>query len=395
MDGGHHRHRLARDVHIGEVQADFVHRRQTLQNGFGAQVIHLHQDVILVRAAAAAFLDLLVHRARDEVARSQILERGRIALHEAFAFAIEQDRAFAAAAFSQEHARVVDAGGVELPEFHILQRNACTRRHAQAVARIDEGIGGRMVDAPGTASCQQGGFGFEHINFARFHFQGDHAEHVAVGVADQVERHPFHQELGMYREVLLVQGVQHGVAGAVGRGAGALHRLFTMVGRVAAKRTLVNGAVGIAVERHAEVFHLVDDLGRLAAHELDGVLVAEPVRSLDGVVEMPFPMVFTHIAETGAHAALRRHRMRTGGEDLGEHSHFEPGARQLQRSAHAGAACAHNHHIKLAPWQVLHHCCHLFRASTEPAAPSRHSLPARRSRRHAGQGARKRVSHNP
>ena len=54
-----------------------------------------------------------------------------------------------------------------------------------------------------------------------------------------------------------------------------------------------------------------------------------------------------------------------------------------------------NHHIKLAPWQVLHHCCHLFRASTEPAAPSRHSLPTKRLRRHAGQGARKRVSHNP
>jgi hypothetical protein len=55
---------------------------------------------------------------------------------------------------------------------------------------------------------------------------------------------------------LLVQRVQHGVAGAVGGGAGALHGLFAVVGGVAAERTLVDRAVGVAVERHAEMFEL-------------------------------------------------------------------------------------------------------------------------------------------
>src|SRR6478736_1821028 len=49
---------------------------------------------------------------------------------------------------------------------------------------------------------------------------------VAIGVADQVQRHPLDEEVGARLDVLLVQRVQHRVAGAVGSGAGALHRLL-------------------------------------------------------------------------------------------------------------------------------------------------------------------------
>ena len=149
-------------------------------------------------------------------------------------------------------------------------------------------------------------------------------------------------------DVLLVERVQHRVAGAVGRGAGALHGLFAVVGGVAAERALVDGAVGIAVERHAEVLELVDHLGRFAAHELDRVLVAEPVGALDGVVEVVVPVVLAHVAERGADAALRGHGVRAGREHLGEHGHVEAGARQLQRGAHAGAAGADDDDVELA-----------------------------------------------
>jgi trimethylamine:corrinoid methyltransferase-like protein len=46
---------------------------------------------------------------------------------------------------------------------------------------------------------------------------------------------------------------------------------------VAAERTLIDRAVGVAVERHAHVLEFVDDLRRLPAHDLDRGLVAEPV----------------------------------------------------------------------------------------------------------------------
>ena len=74
-----------------------------------------------------------------------------VALHKALAIHIAQYRAFATAAFGQQHARTCHAGGVELPELHVLQRDAGTRRHAQAVARVDKCIGGRGKYAPGAA----------------------------------------------------------------------------------------------------------------------------------------------------------------------------------------------------------------------------------------------------
>src|SRR3546814_5899709 len=96
------------------------------------------------------------------------------------------------------------------------------------------------------------------------------------------------------------------MTGTVGGGTGALYRLFAEVGGVPAERTLVNGAVRIAVERHAEVFKFVNGVGRFAAHEFDGVLVAEPVGTLDGIVHMPVPAVFRSEEHTSELQSLMR-----------------------------------------------------------------------------------------
>ena len=154
-------------------------------------------------------------------------------------------------------------------------------------------------------------------------------------------------------DVTLVKRVQQGVAGTVGGRTGARHGLLAQVGRVAPKRTLVDGAVGIAVERHAEVLELVDDLRRLAAHEFDGVLVTEVVGALDGVKHVPVPVVLAHVAQRGPDAALCRHRVRTGGEHLGEHGDVVAGLGQLQRAAHAGATGTDDDRVELAARQAV------------------------------------------
>jgi hypothetical protein len=344
----------------------------------GAQVRHVEDDVVLVRAAAAPFLDLLIHAAADEVARRQVLQRRRVALHEALAVAVAQDRALAAAAFGQQHAGAGDAGRMELPELHVLQRDAGARRYAQAVARVDEGVGARREDAPRSAGRQQHDLGLEDVDVARLHLERRDADAVAVGIADQVERHPLDEEVGARLDVLLVQRVQHRVAGSVGRGAGALHRLFAVVGGVAAERALVDRAVGVAVERHPEVLELVDDLGRLAAHELDRVLVAEPVGALDGVEEVVVPVVLVHVAERGADAALRRHGVRARREHLRQHGDVEARQRELQRGAHARAAGADDDDVEAPPRQGScgshsHHSLHRT-WTAQPAQPTSQTI---------------------
>ncbi len=238
--------------------------------------------------------------------------------------------------------------GMELPELHVLERNARARGHAEAVAGVDERVGRRGEDPPRAAGGEHRRLRLQDHHRAGFHLQRDDAQHVAVGVADQVERHPLDEELRARAHVALVERVQHRVAGAVGGGAGALHRLLAEVGRVAAERPLVDRAVGVAVERHPEVLELVDDLGRHPAHVLDRVLVAEPVGALDRVVHVPQPVVLGHVAERGADAALRRDRVRARREHLGQHGHRQAGFGELQRGAHAGAAGADDQRVELA-----------------------------------------------
>src|SRR5260370_8631270 len=117
---------------------------------------------------------------------------------------------------------------------------------------------------------------------------------------------------------LAIHGVQHGVAGTVGGGAGALGLTLAIVERHAAERPLIAPAVLGARERHTRVLEFVDGSRRLTHHVFDRILVAEPVRPLDGVVHVPAPVVLVHVAERRRDAALGRYRMRTGRKYLGD-----------------------------------------------------------------------------
>ena len=280
-------------------------------------MVDFQQHVVFVFAAAASFENFHRHGAGNHVARSQVFHGRGVAFHKALAVGVEQDTAFAAHAFGNQHAGTGHTGGVKLPEFHVFQRNAGAGADAQAVAGVHKGIGGRSVNTAGAAGGKQHGFGVEDIDFAGFHFHCGYADHVAVFVADQVKRRPFDEKLGVGAHVLLVQGVQHGVAGTVGHRAGALYRAFAELGGVAAEGALVDFAAFHAVKGHAHVFELNHRSRCGAGHKFNGVLVAEPVGTFDGVVHMPVPAVFLHIAQRGGNAALRRHGVRAGGENFG------------------------------------------------------------------------------
>ncbi len=146
-------------------------------------------------------------------------------------------------------------------------------------------------------------------------------------------------------ERLLVQGVQNGVAGTVGGGAGALGGAFAVVGGHAPKRALVNLAFLGARERHAVMFEFDDRRDRLAAHVFDGVLVAEPVGTLDGVVHVPLPQILPHVAERRRHAALGGHGMAASGEYLGQAGSLQSFLRHAEGGAQPGATGANHDHI--------------------------------------------------
>ena len=88
------------------------------------------------------------------------------------------------------------------------------------------------------------------------------------------------------------------------------------------------------------MLELVDGGGRVAAQVLDGVLIAEPVGALHGVVHVPAPVVRPHVAERRGDAALRGDRVRARREHLRHAGGLEAGFGAAERRAQAGAAGA-------------------------------------------------------
>ena len=308
-------------------------------------MVEVQENVILLRPDTAALADLNGHGAGHNVARGEVLGRGRVALHEALAFGIDQVGALAARAFGDQHAGAVDAGRMKLHELHVFERQARAQHHGVAVAGLGVRAGARGVSAAVAAGGEHGHLGRKAMDGAVVEIERDNAAAAAIVVHDQVDGEIFDEKLGGMAQRLAVHGVQHGVTGTVGGGAGALRDAFAVMGGHAAERALINLAVIAARERQAPVLELVHRLRRAAAHIFDGVLVAEPVGALDRVVHVPAPIVFAHVAERRRDAALRCDGMRARRKHLGDARGAQAGLAATNHGAQAGAAGANNHHV--------------------------------------------------
>src|SRR5699024_8381107 len=88
-DGDRLRVRLHTQVGAGEL-GDVRELRIDVR---GLEVGQVEVDVVLVRTGAATLAHLVGHRARHDVARGEVLQRGGVALHEALHLAVAQDAA--------------------------------------------------------------------------------------------------------------------------------------------------------------------------------------------------------------------------------------------------------------------------------------------------------------
>src|SRR5437868_41493 len=131
MDRRHNRNRLLDWIGIRELDRNLADRRQPFVDDIGAEMIELQQHVVLVRPAASAFLDLLIHRPADDIARRKVLEIRRVALHEALAARIEQDAAFTAHTFGDKDSGASNAGWMELPHLHVFEWETRARHHSK------------------------------------------------------------------------------------------------------------------------------------------------------------------------------------------------------------------------------------------------------------------------
>jgi len=179
-----------------------------------------------------------------------------------------------------------------------------------------------------------------------FEAHGDDTAAGAVLIHHQIEREIFNEEFRRIAQRLAVKRVQHRMAGAVGRRAGALSgRAFTEVGRHASERALIDLAILGTRERYAVVLEFVNRGGRVAAEIFDRILITEPVGPFDRIVHVPAPVVRSHVAERRGNAALGSNRMRAGGKNFGDACGLEAGFGAAECGAKARAAGANDHNV--------------------------------------------------
>ncbi len=292
---------------------------------------------------ATPFVDLGLFRPGDDVAGRQLHLGLGVLVHEPLALAIVEQSALAAGCLGDENPVRVDAGRVELDEFHVLERQASTENHRKAVACVGVGVRRDLPGARVATGRKQRRLGVEDVEPALLEVPR-HQTHARAVLHDQLRHIELVVETDPVLHALLVERVQLRVPRAVGGIAGTRDPFLSEVRVVTAEWTLRDLPIGRAGEGKPEVLHLVDCRDRLAHEDLLRVLIAEVVAAAHRVVEVPLPAVVLHVAERGGTASLGRARVGTGRVDLRDHGRVEMLAR-LQGRVEPGDARAHDDHI--------------------------------------------------
>ena len=237
-----YRNRLTGHIHACEDLRRLGNAGKLLVDGVRAEMFQVQEDVILVLTDAATFANLDGHCAAHDIARGEVFGIRRIAFHETLARRVAQDAAFATHAFGDQTACAVDAGRMELHEFHVLHRQSGTQHHAAAISCAGVRRSTREVRATVAARRENGLVTDESMHRAVGHVDGDHTAALTV-LHDQVDGKVLDEELRFVSQRLLIQGMQHGVTGAIGRSAGALSRALPETRRHTAERTLIDASI--------------------------------------------------------------------------------------------------------------------------------------------------------
>ena len=283
VDGGQDGDGFLGHIDAGKDGGRLTDTGQPLGEKVGGQVVQVQVDVILLGSDAPSLPNFHRHGPTDDVAAGQILGTGGVPFHEALALGVAEDATLSTASLGDETAGPVDAGGVELDELGVLVGQAGAHGHGIAVA----GVGGRAgeVGPAVPAGGEDGVLGVDAVGGAVLHVEGGDAGALSIVGHDEVEGEVLDEVRGVKGQRAAIEGVEHGVAGAVG-GAGAAVGLaaLAVVEGLAAKGALVDLAVLGPAEGEAELLQLQNGRGSLPAHVMDGVLIAEPIGALDGVV---------------------------------------------------------------------------------------------------------------
>ena len=228
---------------------------------------------------------------------------------------------------------------MELHHLHVLERDARLERHRHPVPGARVRVRRARVEPARAAGGEDHGLGADRLQSAVQQVPGDRAL-AALVVDDELPGEELLVDEDVPLHHLLVQDVDQDVAGDVGGVRGARRAR-------GAERALRDLALRRAREDRAPALELVDVGGRLVAEDLDRVLVAEVVRSLDRVERVLLGAVLGRVPERRVDPAFGRAGVAADRVDLGEKRDVRALVERLDGRAHPGAAGPDDKHVML------------------------------------------------
>lgn len=122
---------------------------------------------------------------------------------------------------------------------------------------------------------------------------------------NEIESEVLNKVVAIVLEGGSVESVEKRMSSSVSDTAGSvsLSSASEVVG-LSSESSLVDLSVSGTGEWHSVVLELNDGSLGLSGHVVDGILVSEPIGSLDGIVEMPPPVVGVHVSERSVDTSL-------------------------------------------------------------------------------------------
>mmetsp|Transcript_7895 Transcript_7895/g.13313 ORF Transcript_7895/g.13313 Transcript_7895/m.13313 type:complete len:352 (+) Transcript_7895:1043-2098(+) len=279
-------------------------------------MVQVQMNVVLVLAYTTTLTDLHGHGTRHHITRGQILGGGSVPLHESLALGVAKNSSLSTAPLSDETASAIDTGRVELHKLGVHERNTSSQGHGGTITSASVCRCAGEVSATVSTCGQHGVLGLHAMDGTVLHVHA-HDSNTGAVTHNEVQSEVLNEVGGIEGQRATVQGVQHGMTGTIRSSTTSVSlTTLSVIQRLTTEGSLVDLARLSSGEGHAVRLQLEHSTGSLSAHVVNGVLISEPVRTLDSVVHMPLPVVLCHVSESGIDASLRSHSVGPGGEQL-------------------------------------------------------------------------------
>ena len=170
---------------------------------------------------------------------------------------------------------------------------------------------------------------------------------------DEVESEVLDKENAFVAKSSSKESMEHRVASSVSHSAAAIGLSpGTEVLALPSKGSLVDLSLLGSGEGHSVGFQLQDSIRSFLGHVVDSVLISEPVRALNCVIEVPSPVVLVHVSQGSIDSSLSSNGMGAGREQLGQACGFESSLCEPEGSSQTGSSSAH-HNCVIG---VVDHC---------------------------------------